>query len=75
MEPRKIQFITGTSRERIAIGIFSLPMAACCAWLTWASDTTLQDIPRQTTLVRTLVFETFRRLATELFSVAALLFK
>lgn len=46
-------------------------MAACCAWLAYASFLTLRDIPSGTTITRAVVFESFRHLLTELFAVAA----
>ncbi len=46
-------------------------MAACCAWLAYDSFRTVRDISSGTTINRTLVFESFRHLSTELFAVAA----
>jgi hypothetical protein len=72
MSQDQIPFMTGRLRERIVLGVLSLPMAVCCAWLAYASYLTVRDIPSGTTIIRTVVFESFRHLSTELFAVAAI---
>lgn len=64
-------FITGTLRERVVIALFSLPLAAVCAWAVVTGELVIRDLDSGSTATRSFGFAVFRFLCTELFLASA----